>query len=99
MMCNHFCSSGIFLLLPRSGRGVAYDVGGIREIIKHGQNGFLIQPGEWQDVADKILTLTQDPALYRSLAHFTDDLTDFDNNTMVKKHATLYNSLLSIKPE
>jgi glycosyltransferase involved in cell wall biosynthesis len=44
---------------------IVTDVGGIGEVIVHGQNGFLIRPDDWRAVGQHLLTLYQD----RHLTH------------------------------
>jgi glycosyltransferase involved in cell wall biosynthesis len=41
----------------------AFSVGGVPELITHGRNGLLAEPGNTEDLARQILTLRQDPAL------------------------------------
>jgi glycosyltransferase involved in cell wall biosynthesis len=69
---------------------VAYDVGGIAEVIFNHRNGFLVKPGSWQLLAEKIILLISNPALYQTLALFDDELTDFKDSIMVQKHISLY---------
>ncbi|MBA3657565.1 MAG: glycosyltransferase [Gemmatimonadaceae bacterium] len=42
---------------------VASRVGGLREIIRDGENGFLITPGSTHEIVDRVLQLAGDPAL------------------------------------
>lgn len=60
---------------------VASRVGGIPEVIKHGENGLLVDPRNAHQIAEAILTLARDPALRARLgennraavlARFTD---------------------------
>lgn len=74
---------------------IAYDVGGIAEVVINGKNGFVVAPGDWKRLADLLVDIAQDPVFQRTLADFGDALDDFDNKIMVKRHRTLYNSLLS----
>lgn len=46
---------------------IASKVGGIPDIIKHGQNGFLIEPGDAESLAHHILQLKKDRALRNML--------------------------------
>jgi glycosyltransferase involved in cell wall biosynthesis len=77
---------------------VAYDVGGISEVIVHGKNGFLVRPNDVQGLAACMLQAISDPSLYRSLAEHGDVLIDFHNQTMVKNHHILYQKLLYPTP-
>ncbi len=75
---------------------VAYNVGGIAEVVRNGHNGYLVTPGDKKALAEKIIHLALHPSIQQALAAKNDDLIDFDNKSMVKKHTTLYKSLLSI---
>ena len=72
---------------------VAYDVGGIYEVIQDGENGFLINPGNWKELCAKLKLLVNDDGLYKKISLHQDDLLDFSNEVMVKKHLDLYKSL------
>lgn len=75
---------------------IAYNVGGIAEVVRNGHNGYLITPKNKEALAEKIIYLALNPSVQHALAAENDDLTDFDNKSMVKRHTTLYKSLLSI---
>jgi glycosyltransferase involved in cell wall biosynthesis len=77
---------------------VAYNVGGIGEVVTHGKNGFLVTSGDWRGLAACILQTITDPAYYRLLATHEDVLTGFHNQTMVKNHKILYQKLLHPTP-
>ena len=72
---------------------VAYDVGGIYEVLKNKKNGFLVEPGNWQLLATKIISIVQDHNLYECLSLHSDDLLDFKNSVMVQKHLEFYVNL------
>ncbi len=46
---------------------VAFDVGGLSELVIDGETGFLCEPHSMQFMADRILRLKQDPALHARL--------------------------------
>ena len=46
---------------------VATPVGGVPEAVSEGQNGFLIPPGDYRALADRILRLARDPELRRTM--------------------------------
>jgi glycosyltransferase involved in cell wall biosynthesis len=46
---------------------IATDVGGVNEVIVHGQNGFLIRPDDWHCVGHHLTTLFRDPRLAREM--------------------------------
>ena len=58
---------------------VAYNVGGIGEVIAHEKNGFLVEPGDWQGLAACMLQAIKDPGNHRLLATCGDVLSDFHN--------------------
>lgn len=41
---------------------VASDIGGIPDLVRHGDNGLLARPGDPDDLADRLLQLLEDPA-------------------------------------
>ncbi|MBS1988321.1 glycosyltransferase family 4 protein [Candidatus Dependentiae bacterium] len=77
---------------------VAYDVGGIREVIKNGYNGFLIQPGDWKKLAEKFSQLICSQELYESMYNNSDTLDSFKNNTMIGSHKKLYDNFIAHQP-
>lgn len=72
---------------------IAYDVGGIYEVLDDGQNGFLIEPGDWKTLAKKIGLVVKDNNLHKSMSLHSDDLLDFKNSVMVQKHLDFYGRL------
>ena len=72
---------------------VAYDVGGIYEVLKNQKNGFLVEPGNWKLLAKKIISIVQDHNLYECLSLHSDDLLDFKNTVMVQRHLEFYENL------
>ncbi|MEI6073637.1 MAG: glycosyltransferase family 4 protein [Verrucomicrobiae bacterium] len=46
---------------------IASDVGGIPELVKHGENGLLVQPGDERGLADAMARLAESPDLRRRL--------------------------------
>jgi glycosyltransferase involved in cell wall biosynthesis len=73
---------------------IAYNVGGINEIITHGNNGFLIPPGNWQELAHHFNLVMKNQTLYEQLKHHHEKLDDFNVPSMVKHHLNLYARLL-----
>lgn len=69
---------------------LAYDTGGISEVIKHGANGFLYPQKDWTSLAYGMLELARNKALYTQLKDYCDNLNEFSIETMVKKHHKLY---------
>ena len=46
---------------------VATEVGGIPEVIKDGENGFLVPPGKPELLAEKLSEITENPELRKRL--------------------------------
>ncbi|NCX96784.1 MAG: glycosyltransferase, partial [Chitinophagia bacterium] len=78
-----------FLKLPV----ITYNVGGISDIISHGNNGLLYNPLDKKGLAEGMLTLSQDKNLYNALHNHQEDLKPFTTAQMIKDHTTLYQSL------
>lgn len=76
---------------------ITYDVGGIRDIIKHEKNGLLIPPHMWDTFAQGLHTLALNTGLRLQLAHYSDDLGSFMHKSMVESHASLYQKLINPK--
>jgi len=74
---------------------IAYQVGGIAEVIKDGENGFLIPPGKWNSLSDAMRRVLSDEKLYQRMRSRRDKLDDFDTKVMVQKHYDLYKSLVN----
>jgi glycosyltransferase involved in cell wall biosynthesis len=72
---------------------IAYDVGGIYEIVKNSKNGFLISPEDWEAFANKLLLVISNSSLRTRMGNFHDNLNDFNNQVMVQQHVALYKKL------
>jgi glycosyltransferase involved in cell wall biosynthesis len=46
---------------------VATRVGGVPDVVRHGEDGFLVEPGESEAFADRLVQLARDPALRERL--------------------------------
>lgn len=73
---------------------LAYNTGGISDVITTGVNGCLYPQGSWQVMADDMMRLVNDPVWYHQLAYYKDELQEFDDATMILKHRALYNQLV-----
>lgn len=78
-----------FLKLPV----IAYNVGGISDIINHGENGLLCKPQDKDDLGKSMLSLSNDKHLYEKLRSHKEDLSEFTTTAMVEEHISLYRSL------
>jgi glycosyltransferase involved in cell wall biosynthesis len=47
---------------------VAYDSGGLSEVVEHGRTGLLVKPGDWAAMAASIVRLLGDPAARAAMA-------------------------------
>lgn len=47
---------------------IASNIGGMKEIIKNGVNGLLVEPGDWKGLAEAILYLTNNESFARKIA-------------------------------
>ena len=76
---------------------VATDSGGTREIISHGETGFLINPHDVNDMRKRIAQLLESEELANKMgnAGFERIKREFSLEKMVNSYITLYESLLS----
>lgn len=72
---------------------VAYDVGGISEVITHGINGFLITPGDYTALASHLEELACNQTLRTRLQQHQENLTPFSARSMITQHETLYKKI------
>jgi glycosyltransferase involved in cell wall biosynthesis len=75
---------------------VAYDVGGIFEVIFNGQNGFLVPPKNFIKLSECLSLLIEDKSLRQKMSEYKDEISDFSDHTMIEKHVHLYKKLLDI---
>ena len=71
---------------------VANAVDGVREVIKNGANGFLVEPFDTDRMADIITALLKDPETSRTLGQngFDSVTEEFDLRYMLKEYEDLY---------
>ena len=72
---------------------LAYNTGGINEVITPGANGFLYPQKEWKQLAQGMITLIQSPQLHQKLQSYSDNLADFNDHSMIQSHHKLYKRL------
>jgi|SRR3989338_1452003 len=80
-----------------SGRPIiASDVGGNPKLIKDGVNGFLVPPGNWQTLAEKVIFLLEDKCMARKLGEMAKKsvLENFSISRMVSDYMRIYEDLL-----
>ena len=69
---------------------LAYNTGGISEVIYHAKNGFLYQQGDWLSLAQDMYKLAHDNLLYQKLSAYPDDLSNYSYSYMSQAHEKLY---------
>lgn len=69
---------------------VSYDVGGTKEIISNGKNGFLIKPGDKKSLCNKLAFLINSSSFRAKLGAKEYDFKEFDKNHTMALHRKLY---------
>jgi glycosyltransferase involved in cell wall biosynthesis len=74
---------------------VCYETDGVTDILKNEKNGYLIQPGDTQNCADRIVELLTNEALYKEMkeAALNSIGPEFDIDRMVRKQENFYRDL------
>lgn len=74
---------------------IATDVGGTAEVLKHGETGLLVQPGDVNGLAGRMLNFCRETETLRSMARRgrRDISNRYDHNQRVQRLAALYDSL------
>ena len=72
---------------------IAYNTGGIKDIIFNNQNGFLVAQYDKESFLACLQKCYSDCAYYNQLASHNDDLEAFKIETMVNQHIKLYKKL------
>lgn len=72
---------------------LAYETNGIRDVIIPDSNGFIYKQSDWNSLAQGMLTLINNPDLFRQTQSFKDELSEFNDTAMIKLHIDLYKSL------
>lgn len=77
---------------------IASNVGGIPDIIKNNKNGILVNPGNADELSEKMIKLITNKALREKLAYVGHhDVKEFDAEIMAKKTAQIYNHVMNNK--
>jgi len=74
---------------------VATRVGGLPELVTHGEDGFLEEVGDWEAQAARVLALLSDQALHRRMsdaARATAE-TRFRTSLIIPQYETYYSEL------
>ena len=69
---------------------VAYQTGGIPEVIQDGVNGILIKKKEWETLAQSFLLLSKNSTIYHNMCNHQENLNSFKQTEMVNNHIALY---------
>ena len=72
---------------------VAYDVGGINEVITDGENGFVVESGNWLALAVRMWQLVSDDKLRERCSSWSDSFDEFSDDVMCRQHRSLYDEL------
>ncbi|MBU0759747.1 MAG: glycosyltransferase family 4 protein [Candidatus Omnitrophica bacterium] len=75
---------------------VATDTGGTKELVKDGVTGYLVHPGSYEDVAQKVLSILSDPDILARMKKeaFLSIDRSFELNRMVAEVENLYKAVL-----
>ncbi|WP_404459631.1 glycosyltransferase family 4 protein [Sutcliffiella horikoshii] len=73
---------------------IGTDVGGVGEVIRHGENGYLVKDDDWESILTHLVELKNNPDDYKSMVEKCDiDLGENEINVQVNKLTKLYRSL------
>ncbi|MCM8784043.1 MAG: glycosyltransferase family 4 protein [Candidatus Omnitrophica bacterium] len=78
---------------------VATDVDGIRELIEDGENGFLVEPGDYYNLAQKIMFILEEENLRKKFTDrniYTETLSKFNLDLMTRETENLYSKMLEV---
>lgn len=75
---------------------VAYATDGVRDVLRDGENGFLVAPDDEAKLAERIVGLLDDPGKAKALGRRAAESigAEFDIDAMVRAQESLYTSLL-----
>ncbi len=76
---------------------VAYDTGGIHDVIFDHINGLLYKKGNWRGLATGMKLLMSEKNLYTKMKLYRENLNDFKNSYMVHEHVRLYKAIVHQK--
>jgi glycosyltransferase involved in cell wall biosynthesis len=79
---------------------VATAVGGVPELVEHGQNGILVLPGDSKSLAEAIIKCVEDRAMRESFGKAARNTTRsrFNFEDQARKLESIYCDILSFKP-
>jgi glycosyltransferase involved in cell wall biosynthesis len=76
---------------------VAQDVRGCREVVRHGENGWLVPPEDPKAIVEALCVLIQDPDLRAPMGQCGRQIaeSDFSVEKVVREKLAVYGELLS----
>ncbi|MFY9588981.1 MAG: glycosyltransferase family 4 protein [Actinomycetota bacterium] len=82
--------------LARGIPAVSTNVGGVTEVLRHGENGFVVSPGDTRALAEGLITLARDPDLLRRMGSAARSAISqaYSEDRMIAAHVRLYEDLL-----
>ncbi|PGL71937.1 N-acetyl-alpha-D-glucosaminyl L-malate synthase BshA [Bacillus sp. AFS055030] len=74
-------------------------VGGIPEVIEHGENGYICELGDIEQIAYYTLNLLQDEELFKRISNRAQEIVKerFQSNKIVSQYLSIYNEILGMK--
>ncbi len=93
------CSNSLLEAMAQGKLVVATDVGGNRELVRHGETGLLVPFGNPEALAEAIITLLRDPKAAQSMGQKAREMvvTRFSLERMVHEYQSLYEETLKQK--
>ena len=93
------CSNSLLEAMALGKPVVATDVGGNRELVRHGETGFLTPFGDAEAVAEAVIALCNDPETAEAIGERAKRLvvTQFSVENMVQQYQTLYEETIQRK--
>lgn len=73
---------------------VAYDVGGVGEVIFHGKNGYLVPSGDKDGLFVYLESILKDHNVLMQMRQNQENLESFSKKNMISQHEALYRSLV-----
>ncbi|MCR4616168.1 MAG: glycosyltransferase family 4 protein [Clostridiales bacterium] len=74
---------------------VAADNRGHRVLIKNGENGFIVEPNDWDSMARRIIELIDDGEMYKKIsASAVESAAPYSKENVIRQLAEIYNGLL-----
>ncbi|TJX15193.1 glycosyltransferase family 4 protein [Tissierella creatinini] len=76
---------------------ITTNVGGIRNLIRDGDNGYLIEVGDWEALADRIIFLSENKNLLYKLGErlYNDVNNNYSSRAMGHRHLEIYKEILN----